>query len=131
MSNRTPQQLLYNEVFKQLQGYGIEVIDSTELGQSITYPFFVVTKRNAEKFNYTLDSFGGGLVIDVDVWSKGNDVGRHDELVYFADDMLSRIEDLNGYHVSIDRINANTLINKEEGNQNLLHTSIIAEYKSY
>ena len=39
MSNRTPQQLLYNEVFKQLQGYGIEVIDSTELGQSITYPF--------------------------------------------------------------------------------------------
>ena len=70
-------------------------------------------------------------MIDVDVWSKGNDVGRHDELVYFADDILSRIEDLNDYHVSIDRINANTLINKEEGNQNLLHTSIIAEYKSY
>lgn len=131
MSNRTPQQLLYNEVFKKLQGYGIEVIDSTELGQSITYPFFVISKGNADKFHYTLNSFGGGLIVDVDIWSDANDVGKHDELIYYADQILSDISDLGNYHVSIDTIHTNTLIDKEEGNKSLLHTSLKAEYKSY
>ena len=75
MSNRTPQQLLYNEVFKQLQGYGIEVIDSTEL-TNLSHILFVVTKGNADKFHYTLNSFGGGLIVDVDIWSDANDAGN-------------------------------------------------------
>lgn len=131
MSNRTPQQLLYNEVFKRLLGYGIDVIDALDVGQSIACPFFVVRKGNANKFHYTLNSFGGGLVIEVDIWSDTNDAGAHDELVYFADDTLSQIEDLGAYKVSIDNITTNTLIDKQEGERDLLHTSMIAEYNSF
>ena len=45
----------------------------------------MVSKGNADKFHYTLNSFGGGLIVDVDIWSDANDVGKHDELIYYAD----------------------------------------------
>ncbi|HHD1389704.1 TPA: hypothetical protein ACN12C_001428 [Staphylococcus aureus] len=39
MLKTTPQQALFDSIYTQLLGYGIDVIDFKELNSQLTYPF--------------------------------------------------------------------------------------------
>jgi len=127
---QSPQLQLYNHIFKKLQGYGRPVIDVKDMAQELSYPFFVVNPANERKAIYTADAFNGDMDITIHLWSLADDQGAHDVLYAEANEMLSFMQDLDGYQLMLDELTTNTLIDTST-KQALLHSTLIAQYKVY
>ncbi|CRI10265.1 TPA: hypothetical protein O4746_000855 [Staphylococcus aureus] len=131
MLKTTPQQALFDSIYTQLLGYGIDVIDFKELNSQLTYPFFVLRDVEANKSKYTMESVGGELTVIIDLWNYAEDRGQHDSIVGATEWMLTGIESVEGYQLMIDDINIKTLNDVENSDRQLLHTVIIAIYKLF
>lgn len=131
MLKTTPQQALFDSIYTQLLGYGIDVIDFKELNSQLTYPFFVLRDVEVNKSKYTMESVGGELTVIIDLWNYAEDRGQHDSIVGATEWMLTGIESVEGYQLMIDDINIKTLNDVENSDRQLLHTVIIATYKLF
>ncbi|CDR65337.1 hypothetical protein [Staphylococcus schweitzeri] len=124
----TPAQLLYDEIFTLLQGFGIDVIDFKDITEVLPYPFFVVKKFNITKTDYTLQSFHGKLNGMIHVWSKADDFGQHDQCVYFVEQTLSQPIEIEHYQIKLRELTINT-IDDNSTDTLLLHTIINIEFE--
>nr|DAZ23505.1 MAG TPA: hypothetical protein [Caudoviricetes sp.] len=124
----TPAQLLFDKVFTLLQGLGIEVIDVKDIANKIPYPFFVVEKFKIVKSDYTLNTFHGNLTGTIDVWSKADNLGEHDQCVKYVDDILSKPINIVDYQVRLKEITINT-IDDNSTDEPLLHSIINIEFE--
>ncbi|HEC2198211.1 TPA: hypothetical protein R1960_001133 [Staphylococcus delphini] len=131
MLESTPQQALYDYIFTQLLGYGIDVIDFKELNSQLTYPFFVFRNVEASKSKYAMESVGGELTVTIDLWNYADDRGQHDSIVYAIESMLTFIESVESYQLILDGMIIKTLNDIENSDRQLLHTVFIATYKLF
>ncbi|UXR79054.1 hypothetical protein [Staphylococcus sp. IVB6227] len=128
---QSPQLQIFNKVFDYLQGLGVTVITRKEMMDEIPYPFFVVSYANEQnKSVYTFDSFNGKFNIKVDLFSLGDDYGKHDYLLRIANDYLSNFNDLDEYTLKLNDLTNETLT-ENTTNQALLHSVLITEYDAY
>ncbi|HEC2213444.1 TPA: hypothetical protein R1956_000748 [Staphylococcus delphini] len=131
MLESTPQQALYDYIFTQLLGYGIDVIDFKELNSQLTYPFFVLRDVEVSKSKYTMENVGGELTVTIDLWNYADDRGQHDGIVYAIESMLTFIESVESYQLILDGMIIKTLNDIENSDRQLLHTVFIATYKLF
>ncbi|HGH0908456.1 TPA: hypothetical protein ACJHI7_000543 [Staphylococcus pseudintermedius] len=131
MLKTTPQQALFDSIYTQLLGYGIDVIDFKQLNSQLTYPFFVLRDAEANKSKYTMETIGGVLTATIDLWNFADDRGQHDSIVYATESMLTDIESVEDYQLMLDEIIIKTLNDVENSDRQLLHTVFIATYKLF
>ncbi|MCT2092744.1 hypothetical protein M3E02_02105 [Staphylococcus epidermidis] len=124
----TPTQLLFDKIFSILQGLGIEVIDVKDIANDIPYPFFVIKKFKITKSAYTFNSFHGVVRGTIDIWSEGNNLGRHDQCIKYVENTLSKSIEIEDYQVRYNEMTINT-IDDYSTDKALLHSIINVEYE--
>lgn len=126
----SPQLQIYNYVFVNLQGFGRRVIGIKDINEKLPYPFFMVQRGDNTKSYETLDTFSGNIDLLIHVYSLAEDEITHDELVNYADRVVSIPFELDGYHAIPLNVDIKTLIDSTT-NDYLLHSIITAEFKVY
>ncbi|HEB2280964.1 hypothetical protein I6B80_05325 [Staphylococcus aureus] len=127
---QSPQLQLYNKIFDLSTGYGVPVVSKKEMTDELPYPFIVLGKMDGHMNIRTFDSFDGLTSVTVDVWSKYDDLGSHDTIVYGLQKDLSQLEGLPNYQIRINDLTINQLPDNTT-NQLLVHSQIVAEYDTY
>ncbi|HDT6182268.1 TPA: hypothetical protein ACF8UL_002641 [Staphylococcus aureus] len=127
---QSPQLQLYNKAFDLSTGYGVPVVSKKEMTDEPSYPFIVLGKMDEHMNIRTFDSFDGLTSVTVDVWSKYDDLGSHDAIVYGLQKDLTQLEVLPNYQIRINDLTINQLPDNTT-NQLLVHSQIVAEYDTY
>lgn len=120
---------LFNYLFKAFSKIGVPVVRQTDQYTELGYPFIAIEEVQDTVQVQSFDNYGGSPTVRVHLWSKADDLQKHDRLYIQIQEILMRTEQLPSYRVSLVNITTND-ISDDTANIELRHTIIDSEFQT-
>lgn len=120
---------LFNYLFKAFSKIGVPVVRQIDQYTELGYPFIAIEEVQDTVQVQSFDNYGGIPTVRVHLWSKADDLQKHDRLYIQIQEILMRTEQLPSYRVSLVNINTND-ISDDTANIELRHTIIDSEFQT-
>lgn len=121
---------LFNYLYTKFEELGVPIIRTSELNQTLPYPFIAIQSIRDDIQRLTFDSYSGSPTAIIHIWCTEDDKGKNDELYIRVQSILLDEIQLDGYTLTLPQISVNEST-EQDTNQVLSHTTINAEYASH
>ncbi|MBF2215535.1 hypothetical protein [Staphylococcus haemolyticus] len=121
---------LFNYLYTRFEELGVPIIRTSELNQTLPYPFIAIQSIRDDIHRLTFDSYSGSPTAIIHIWCTEDDKGKNDELYIRVQSILLDEIELDGYTLTLPQISVNEST-EQDTNQVLSHTTINAEYASH
>ncbi|MCH4390340.1 hypothetical protein MKS16_11215 [Staphylococcus haemolyticus] len=121
---------LFNYLYTKFEELGVPIIRTSELNQTLPYPFIAIQSIRDDIHRLTFDSYSGSPTATIHIWCLDDDKGKNDELYIRVQSILLDEIELDGYTLTLPQISVNEST-EQETNQTLSHTTISVEYASH
>ncbi|WP_085060482.1 hypothetical protein [Staphylococcus haemolyticus] len=121
---------LFNYLYTKFEELGVPIIRTSELNQTLPYPFIAIQSIRDDIHRSTFDSYSGSPTAIIHIWCTEDDKGKNDELYIQVQSILLDEIQLDGYTLTLPQISVNEST-EQDTNQVLSHTTINAEYASH